>query len=48
MTLAKKENLKHSKLVITWCDAFDNFLTDQYKHILIWDVDVRLAKKYSQ
>jgi len=30
------------KLVITWCDAFDNFLTDQYNHILIWDVDVQI------
>jgi len=27
------------KLVIMWCDAFDNFLTDQYNHILIWDID---------
>jgi len=30
------------KLVITWCDTFDNFLTDQYNHILIWDVDVQI------
>src|SRR5882762_5663505 len=33
---------KTLKLVITWCDTFDNFLTDQYNHILIWDIDVRI------
>ena len=35
-----KNRFETLKLVITWCDAFDNFLTDQYNHILIWDIDV--------
>jgi hypothetical protein len=37
-----KREFEMPKLVIMWCDAFDNFLTDQYDHILIWDVDVQI------
>ena len=37
-----KNRFETLKLVIMWCDAFDNFLTDQYNYILIWDVDVRI------
>ena len=34
-----KNRFETLKLVITWCDAFDNFLTDPYN---IWDVDVQI------